>query len=121
MSQFLNKGFAERARLELVKNQVTVHEITNEKEFDDWTNVTKLVEEYWQVRYLDPEELSMEFEMLVYNDVFAMYNYIDKEIFGVEIYNEKLASMQKQIFDFIWLKGRSMKIISKHGAGILEA
>lgn len=120
MSSFLNKGFAEKARLEFVRNGVEIHEITNEREFGGWTNVKDLVENYWQVRYVDPQELSMEFEMLVYNDVFAMYNYIDDEIFGVEIRNSKLAAMQKQIFDFIWLKGQKMETYNNQGASRLR-
>jgi hypothetical protein len=116
----LNRGFAELARKEFVSNKVDVHELTNESSFSGWTNVVELVEKFWNVRYISKSELEMDFEMLVYNDVFAMYNEIEGEIFGVEIHNEKLAKMQKQIFDFIWGKAEEMKILDKHGTGELK-
>lgn len=118
MSKFLNYDFCELARQEFVNNKVTTHELTNEAKFPGWTNVTELVKNYWEIRYIDPKKLKMEFEMLVYNDVFVMYNHEgDKEIFCAEIYNERLARMQKQVFDFIWLKGKKVRILDEHGAG----
>lgn len=119
MSVFLNYDFCELTRLEFLKNKVKIHELTNEVVQPGWTDLTEIVRTQWELRYIDPKELKMEFEMLVYNDVYTMYNYQDKEIFCAEIYNERLARMQKQIFDFIWLKGRKFRITDKHGASKL--
>ena len=61
----------------------------------------------------------MDFEVLMYNDTYAMYSYENNEIFGVEIINPKLAAMQKQIFDFMWRHSRRMKMVSEGGAAIV--
>ncbi|MBN1374189.1 transcriptional repressor [Candidatus Dojkabacteria bacterium] len=119
MSAFLNYDFCEYTRLEFVKNKVQTHELTNEPAIEGWTNVTEMVKNYWQLRYVDPNELSMGVEILVYNNVVALYNYVDGEIFCVEIYNARLAKMQKQIFDFIWTRGGKFKVLNDHGAAKL--
>jgi sugar-specific transcriptional regulator TrmB len=121
MSAFLRYDFAEQMRSEFVKNKVITHEITNEAIFPEWTDVHEIVEKYWITRYIDPKEFKMEFEMLVYNDVFTMYNYEDDEIFCVEIYNEKLARTQKQVFDFIWNQGKEMEVLTDKGATRVKA
>jgi sugar-specific transcriptional regulator TrmB len=119
MSAFLNFDFCEITRREFVRNQVFTRELTNEAEVSGWTDVSQMVREFWELRYVDPTELKMEFEMLVYNNVYVMYNYQDGEVFCAEIYNERLARMQKQIFDFIWLKSRKFRILDEHGAAKL--
>ncbi|EKD96520.1 MAG: hypothetical protein ACD_24C00009G0001 [uncultured bacterium] len=40
--------------------------------------------------------------MDIYNDVLALYNWHKGEVFGVEIYNDKITAMQKQIFEVLW-------------------
>jgi hypothetical protein len=52
----------------------------------------------WDVRYIDPKVLDIKFEMVIYNDICALYSYEGKEAFGVEIQNPNLAKMQIQIF-----------------------
>ena len=72
MSAFLNYDFCELARQEFVRNQIEVRELTNEKQMPGWTNVKEMVKNHWHLRYVDPGELKMEVEMLVYNDVEPM-------------------------------------------------
>jgi len=115
MSTFLNFDFCEVTRREFVKNKVFTRELSNEAKIPGWTNVKEMVKSFWEIRYVDPKELKMEFEMIVYNDVFVMYNYQDGEIFCAEIYNERLARMQKQVFDFIYLKGKKYKVLDDQG------
>jgi bisphosphoglycerate-independent phosphoglycerate mutase (AlkP superfamily) len=67
----------------------------------EWTKVEELVEKYWEARYIDPKKFEIKTEILIYNEVVAMYDF-RKEIFCVEIYNQNLAEMQKQLFEFIW-------------------
>jgi len=115
MAAFLEYDFCEEVRERLVENRIFVREITNQKRVEDWTEVTQLVKKYWQVRYLDPQKLEIQFEVMIYNDVYTMYSYLGNEIFCVEIYNNQLAHMQKQLFDFIWQAAAPLKIINEHG------
>lgn len=53
-------------------------------------------------RYIPSKTLTIDHQVDIYNDVVAYYNWFKGEVFGVEIYNKKIAAMQKQIFDIIW-------------------
>lgn len=110
MSAFLDYGISEEVRREFVRNQVAIKELTNLRRVPAWTKVEELVKKYWQIRYLDPKELKMESELVIYNDVYAVYGFQGEEIWGIEIYNERLARMQKQLFQFMWEKAKPMKI-----------
>lgn len=56
----------------------------------------------WQSRYIPAKILNIDHQLDIYNDVVSFYNWHKGEIFGVEIYNEKIAKLQKQIFEIIW-------------------
>lgn len=116
MSDFLPRPFAENVRKELVANKIFTRDLTNKPAFPGYTNVTELISDFAETRYIDPKKLSINFEVLIYNNVYATYTYKDDQIFCVEIYNDQLAAMQKQIFDFIWEQARSMKFLDDHGA-----
>lgn len=116
LSDFLPKEFAEMVREKLVENKITTHDLTNKTSFPDYTNVTEMVKKFSEFRYVNPEKLKIEFEVLIYNNVYATYSYKEGKIFCVEIYNEQLASMQKQIFNFIWDQAKPMNFVSPKGA-----
>lgn len=60
----------------------------------------------WESRYLDPKVLDLEIQMDIYNDVVAIYNWYEGEVFGVQVINEKAAKLQKQLFDVVWEKAK---------------
>jgi len=119
MTAFLPDKFSEKIREELVFNKIKTLQLTNKKHIEPYTKVVELVRKWWEVRYLDPKELGLGFECLIYNDVVAFYNFSGEEKFCVEIHNERLAQMQRQLFDFVWRKAEKMKIVSDEGEAIL--
>ena len=116
ISDFLPQEFSEYFRREAVKRGIMTHDLTNKKSFPEFTNVTEMIRNYSQFRYIDPQKLTISFEVLIYNDVYATYSYKEEEIFCVEIYSQELARMQKQIFDFIWPEATPLKFTSDRGA-----
>lgn len=56
----------------------------------------------FQTRFIESGTLEINHQTDIYNDVVAYYNWFEGEVFGVEIYNSKIAQMQKQIFEIIW-------------------
>ena len=56
--------------------------------------------------YIDPNIFSIEFETYIYNNVVALLSYENDDVFGVEIYNEKLAHQQEQLFDLLWSQAK---------------
>lgn len=55
-----------------------------------------------QTRYIPSHTLNIDHQVDIYNDVLAYYNWHEGEVFGVEIHNNKIASMQKQMFEIVW-------------------
>ncbi len=60
----------------------------------------------FQTRFIENNVLEINHQSDIYNDVVAYYNWFEGEVFGVEIYNAKIAQMQKQIFELIWEKAK---------------
>jgi sugar-specific transcriptional regulator TrmB len=115
ISDFLPTNFSEEFRQELVNKKVTVKDLTNKTHFEGYTQVKDLITTYSQVRHLDPNLIKIQFEVLIYNDVYATYTYKEKEIFCVEIHNHQLVQMQKQLFDFIWAQAKPMRYLDDTG------
>ena len=53
-------------------------------------------------RYVPSKILNITCQMDMYDDVLAIYNWHESEIFGVEIYNEHVANLHKQLFEIVW-------------------
>lgn len=115
MTAFLDPKFSEKVREELVNRQITTLQLTNKKHILPYTKVPRLAKEFWEVRYLDPKKLALNFEMLVYNDVLALYNFQKEDQFCIEIHNQNLATTQIQLFDFIWQTAKKMKTLDSNG------
>jgi sugar-specific transcriptional regulator TrmB len=115
ISDFLPNDFSEKFRQELVNRRITTKDLTNKTHFDGYTQVEEIIEKYSQVKHLDPSLIKIQFEVLIYNDVYATYTYKEKEIFCVEVHNQQLAQMQKQLFDFIWTKAKPMRYLDDSG------
>ncbi len=112
--------FADETLREYVKNKVFDRQLTNLKEMDDCTKVSEFIENWWEARYIPPEEILIQFETMIYNNVYCIYEYQDGEIFCVEIYNEALASTQKQIFDLVWSFATPLKKLNSFGSAVVD-
>ncbi len=115
MSKFLTKEFSEEVRKEIVKRRIKVRQLTNHTHIPSYTKITQKVLQYWEPRYINPKTLKISYEILIYNDVVAHYSVRGKELFCVEITDKRLASMQKDIFRYVWSTAEKMKIVSPYG------
>lgn len=57
---------------------------------------------YFDTRYIPSNILNINHQVDIYNDLVAFYSWYDGEIFGVEIYNEKISAFHKQLFEIVW-------------------
>ncbi len=57
-------------------------------------------------RYIDDKTLTIQAQMDIYNDVVSIYSWYKGEVFGIEIYNPKVAEMQRQLFELAWKVGK---------------
>jgi len=62
---------------------------------------------HFKSRYIPSSILDINHQMDIYNDVVGIYNWHEGEIFGVEIYNQKVAAMHKQLFEIVWKLGKT--------------
>lgn len=53
-------------------------------------------------RVANPTVFPIKFEMDIYDDVVAYYNWHEGEVFGIEIYNKEIAGAQRIFFDMLW-------------------
>lgn len=123
LDAFFSHKEAEQLRLKFIDRQIQIRTLTNIKYIQPWTQVaSEMVEKYWQIKHIPEKQLKIEFEILIYNDVYAMYRYKKKEIFCVEIYNQELADMQRQTFRYMWVKAKKFKVLNKEGeAKLIES
>lgn len=119
LDSFLDHAESEKLRERFVENQIHVRTLTNATECEDWTDVTEMVEKYWEMRHLPPRGKPFQFEILIYNDIFCLYRYSGGKAFAVEIHSRELADMQRQLFEYLWSGARKFKVLDSHGSAKL--
>jgi hypothetical protein len=66
----------------------------------------------WQGRYLPNDIFPITHSTVTYDDVIAYYNWKDGEVFGIEVYNQEIATAQRHFFEMLWQQGQP---IPAHG------
>jgi sugar-specific transcriptional regulator TrmB len=106
--EIVGKEFVQKFLEEYSLSKFSIKELYSDSLEKSWDNTKYQHYNWprWQGRYLSPKILDINHQMDIYNNVVAIYNWHDGEIFGVEIYNQKVATMQKQIFEVLWKLGK---------------
>ena len=116
---YLPKQEAEDLRVRLVGQNIQIRSLTNFTHFDPFTNVKGLTD-LWTVKHVGKDKFDIKADIFIYNNVFAVVNYLSKnDIFCVEIYNQNLADMQRQLFEQIWSGAKRFKLLDDHGTAEL--
>ncbi len=64
---------------------------------------------FWKSKFISERVVKIDQNIDIYNDIVA-YSYWDGvDIFGVEIKNQRVADMQKQIHDVLWKQGKTIE------------
>jgi sugar-specific transcriptional regulator TrmB len=114
LSAFMQKQFAEKYREECAFRGIHHFDMTNESFIPGWTDVKAYLKNN-ECRFIDPSVLEIKFEIYIYNDVVTLIDYKDNELLCLEIYNPFLATLQKQLFDYIWKDAKKMEITGARG------
>jgi hypothetical protein len=112
IDSLVGQKLADETMIEYAKKHIFDRQLTNQKELDDCSTnpaICDFIDNWWEGRYVDPKEVNIQFETMIYNDVYCVYEYQNGTIFCVEIYNEKLAETQKEIFDFIYNTAKPLR------------
>lgn len=128
-NEIVGDAFVVNLNRELNDRRIKVHDLYSDeyiryaKEWVSKERKQKHQDLDWSLfdsRYLPEKLIKVHLNLDIYNDVAAYYYWQDDEIFGVEIYNERVATLQKQIHDVLW--GMAVKKPdginwTKHGLG----
>jgi hypothetical protein len=104
----MDKETAESIRSEIISKNIPVRQLTNLSEiYADWTRFSKELQELMQIRCIPTEIFSIQNEILIFDDVVAMYR-VEPEIYYVEIEDANYASMMRDFFDNLWNVSQAM-------------
>jgi len=107
---------AEKLRRALVEGKILTRTITNKEKIEPFTKVTELVEKWWEIRNVTTEVLDIKADTFIYNDIFAVCNYLENgNVFCFELENKLVAQMQRQMFEVMWKTARKMRLIGNEG------
>lgn len=101
-----NKHFKDKLDAIEINNKLETFDLTNNPDRPvSNTNASVRLNHF---AYIDPALFKIEFETYIYNNVVALLSYDKDDIFGVEIYNDKLARQQEQLFDLLWSQSKNL-------------
>jgi sugar-specific transcriptional regulator TrmB len=107
ISEVIGSDFMYSWSTAFVKKKIKMRDIFSDdflESIRETKRIQRLPQENFVSRYISPNTLAVKLQIDIYNDVIAHYNWHDGEVFGVEIYNKKIASFHRQIFEIIWRK-----------------
>lgn len=93
-------------RLRMIKSP---HFQTENERWYKQNNVASELIPGHESRLIQPDEFRIGSNMDIWDNVVAYYNWQDGEIFGIELYNQDIADMQRQLFEMIWAKAKPSK------------
>lgn len=93
---------AEKLRQELVNKKISSRTLMNIKDLHQFSQV-KGLQQYQQIHYISPKILTIKSDIFIYNDIMTICHYLDNhDIFCLEMKNQFIVDMQKQIFEYFW-------------------
>jgi sugar-specific transcriptional regulator TrmB len=110
LSAELDIAFARRHRERCIERELISYDLTND------TSVRgKDIEPFEPsrafLRHIDPEVLTINFEVCLYNDVVMLSDYTEKNSMAIEIHHPTLHAMMEQLFDAMWAQATPLDIL----------
>jgi sugar-specific transcriptional regulator TrmB len=104
---------AEKLRQALIDKNITSKTLMNIKELKSFSQI-KNRELFQQIHFIPPKILTIKSDIFIYNDIFTICHYLDNhDIFCLEIKNQFLTDMQKQIFENLWSQSQPINTQTK--------
>ncbi|OGK13756.1 hypothetical protein A3A93_05445 [Candidatus Roizmanbacteria bacterium RIFCSPLOWO2_01_FULL_38_12] len=106
---FVGQDFFDHWASEFGKRNLRSREIRTElfdQSYADCPNEICFKMKNVKIRYIKSKKIPITHGMTIYDNVVAIYDFWEDQIFGVEIYNQKVAEMQRIFFESYWKKAR---------------
>ncbi len=65
---------------------------------------------WFHIRTIDTDVLDIITETFIYDDVYAVLQWQDNDIYGVEVQNKVIARQEEAVFDLLWEIGKDAKL-----------
>ena len=99
---------AEKLRQALIDKNITSRTLMNKQISNNFSQVPK-INLFQETRFISPKILTIKSDIFIYNDIFTICHYLDNhDIFCLEIKNQFLVDMQKQIFENLWVQSKKI-------------
>lgn len=118
LNDFLPHDKAEQLRKEFVAYKTPIKQITNLRKFTSWTDNTEFVQQNLAVKYVSPENMLIQNEILIFEDTVAIYRLTPTPLYK-EINDASYAQMMRQLFQNTWETGDFMPL-SKYGSTLTK-
>ena len=109
LSSHLDKAFARRHRERCMERQLVSYDLTN-----DQAVLAKDIEPFEPsrtfLRHIDPAVLSLDFEVVIYNDVVTLLDFSPENLMAVEIHHPLLNKLMMQLFNAMWAQATPLEI-----------
>lgn len=110
LSAHLDKAFARRYRERCIERELVSYDLTNAasvhaKELEPFEPSRTFL------RHINPEVLTINFEMYIYNDVVTLLDYTEQNAMAVEIHHPAMHAMMRQLFDAMWAQAMPLEIL----------
>ncbi len=109
LSQHLDVAFARRCREQCIAKGLKTYDLTNATAILP-REVEPFDPKLSEYRHIDPDVLTINFEVYIYNDVVALLDYKKGAEMAIEIHHPALKSMMQQLFDAMWLIATPLKV-----------
>lgn len=102
-NDIVGKPYAEKVRQEQIARKLTLYEIENETDQDNYyyTDVENWAK-YYRSRHIPKKHLEIKQHTSIVNSTVSIINWVDDEEVGIEIVNTAYADMQRQLFWKFW-------------------
>lgn len=103
LSEYVGEKFMGEFVSEFKRRNLQMRDIYGD-EYKENNKVQYAWGEHVKSRYLPRTILAIPHQMDIYDEVVSFYSWNGSEVWGTEIYNTKVAQMQKQLFELAWEK-----------------
>ena len=104
LSEFIGESYMQEFASEFVRRNLKMRDLYGENYKE-----SKKIQYAWmghiESKMVSDSILTIDHQMDIYDEVVSFYNWHEGEVFGVEIYNPKVAKMQRQLFELAWKVG----------------
>ncbi len=118
LNDLISKESAEKIRKEFVKFKTPIKQITNLRQFASWTENKELTEQNLEVKYVPKENFSIESEILIFDDIVAIYR-LTPGPFYLELNDKSYSNMMRRLFMNTWQMGDSL-LLSGDGSTLTK-